>query len=92
MAGRRTAAKGAQAAQEPQKTESLYKLTQGDFKARNGAIQALREANQKGYYARLIIEKGAYKLQYAKGISKAEAERVKKDMEAAGIKTEVSEI
>lgn len=79
-------------AQEPLKKEKTYKVTCGTFKARNEALQSAAKARRAGIPISLVINKTEYSLLYAEGLTKAEAEAAKKEIEAKKVKAEVSEM
>lgn len=91
MAEKKEAAKSTQTAQEPPKTEPIYKVTHGQFATKIEAVTAAGAARKKGFYVRLLVEKGNYKLLYTEGNSKAEAAAALKIIQAAGLNAEVSE-
>lgn len=77
-------------AQEQPKREKA-KVTCGTFKARNEALQRAAEARKSGVHVSLIICKTGYSLLCADGMTKADAEAVKKAIEAKKVKAEISE-
>lgn len=78
-------------AQQTLKREKTYKVTCGTFKARNEALQRAAEARRAGVNVSLAIKKTEYSLLYAEGMTKAEAEAVKKAIEAKKVNAEISE-
>lgn len=78
-------------AQEPPKKEKVYKITCGTFKTRNEALQGAAEARRAGVHVSLTICNNKYSLLYADGMTKAEAEVVKKAIEAKKVNVQVSE-
>ncbi len=83
--------KSTEKAQELAKKEKLYKVTCGTFKARNEALQRAAAARKSGVHVSLVICKAGYSLFYAEGMTKAEAEAVKKAIEAKKVKAEIAE-
>ena len=77
-------------AQEQPKGEKA-KVTCGTFKARKEALQRAAEARKSGVHVSLRICKTGYSLLCADGMTKADAEAVKKAIEAKKVKAEISE-
>lgn len=77
--------------QEMIKKEAAYKVTCGTFKAKDKALKEAAEVKGKGINVSIIISNAEYTLLYSDGLTKSEAERVKKEIEAKKIKAEVSE-
>lgn len=90
MAAEKAVAKGTQTAQEPIKAEPVYKVTHGQFTAKIEAVTAAAEARKKGFYVRLVVEKGNYKLLYAEGIGKAAAAAAVEIIKVAGLNAEIN--
>lgn len=78
-------------AQESLKNEKTYKVTCGTYKAQNEALRKAAEAKKKGINVALTISAEGYSLFYAEGMTKAAADAAKKEIEAAGLKAEISE-
>ena len=92
MTGRKTDKPATMTAQEPQETTKavqVYKVVCGTFERRTGAIEAAKTAKKKGFPARLIIERGKYRLLFTEGISRPEAVEAIKNLAAAEIKAEI---
>lgn len=92
MAVRKTGKPAATTAQEPQETTKAvkaYKVVCGTFERRIEAIEAAKTAKKKGFPARLIIERGKYRLLFAERISRPEAVEAIKNLAAADIKAEI---
>lgn len=83
--------RAADKAQEPSKKEKTYKVTCGTYKAQNEALRKAAEAKKKGINVALTISAEGYSLFYAEGMTKAAADAAKKEIEAAGLKAEISE-
>lgn len=77
--------------QEPQKKAKTYKVTCGTYKTRNEALQRAAEAKRAGVTVSLAIKKMEYSLLYAEGMTKTDAEEVKRAIEAKKVRAEVSE-
>lgn len=83
--------KAVEEAQEPPKEKKTYKITCGTFKSRNEALERAAEARKAGIHVSIIIKKTGYCLFCVEGISKTEAEEIKKRIEGKRIKVEISE-
>lgn len=90
MIGKKEVAKSTQMAQEQTKTEPIYKVTHGQFITKIEAVTAAGVAREKGFYVRLLIDKGNYRLLYTEADSKAEAEAALKIIKAAGLNAEIT--
>lgn len=92
MAVRKTGKPAAMTAQETQETTKAvkaYKVVCGTFERRIEAIEAAKTAKKKGFPARLIIERGKYRLLFSERISRPEAVEAIKNLAAADIKAEI---
>ena len=77
--------------QEPFKREKAYKVTCGTFKNKNKALQEAAEAKRKGVNVSLVINKAGYMILCADGLTKSEADTIKKAIDVKKLKSEVSE-
>lgn len=68
-----------------------YRVIYCGLKDKKDAIQNVINAKTKGYLPMIIIEKGKYKLLYAKGIKKVEANQLMKGIKESGLEAEICE-
>lgn len=68
-----------------------YRVIYCGLKDKKDAIQKVINAKAKGHSPKIIIEKGKYKLLYAKGIKKTKANQLMKVIKESGLEAEICE-
>lgn len=74
---------------ETVKDRQVYKITYGLFASKREAVTEVITAKKKGYEAKLIVDKGKYKLLFAEENNKEVAQALAENIKRVGINVDI---